>query len=121
MPDRFAFVKIGSHWLTSDGTEGAPKCRCEVVNESAFASVYTLSSEQALDGTVHSQIVSRGGKGIPFTVRAPFASEAVIAEIVADVNTALAALGDVRVVVDSQTSFDVQAMPVPTDGGALYS
>jgi hypothetical protein len=121
MADRYAKVKIGSKWLTSDGAESSPESRCEVTNESAFASAYTASSEQALDFTVHSQIVNRGVRGIPFTVRAPYASEAVLAAIVADLTSALGSLASVRVISQSLNPFDVQAMPVPTDGGALYS
>ena len=121
MPERFAFVKIGSHWLTADGTESAPKCRCEVRNESAFASAYVVSTELALDFSAHSQVANRGVAGIPFTVRAPYASEAVVAAIVAELTAALAALSSVRVIVDSQTSFDVQAVPVVQEGGALFT
>lgn len=121
MPQRYAKVKIGSTWLTADGTESAPDARCVVRNESAFASLNVTASEQALDFTVHTQVAARGLSGIPFTVTAPYLGEAQIAAIAAELDAALLALSGVRVISDGQVPFDVQAVPVTTSEGALYT
>ena len=121
MPERYAKVKIGETWLTADGTEAAPAARCQVKNEAAFASTNVSSSDEALDFTVHTQVAARGLKDVPFTVTAPYLGEAQIATIVAELDAALGALSGVRVISDGQVPFDVQAVPVPGEGGALYS
>lgn len=121
MPERFAKVKIGATWLTADGTESAPAAHCQVRNEAAFANALVVSTELALDFSAHSQVAARALRGIPFAVSAPYLGEAQIASIVAELDAALGSLETVRVVSDGQVPFDVQAVPVPGDGGALYT
>lgn len=121
MAQRYAKVKIGATWLTADGTESAPAARCQVRNESAFASQFVASSEQALDFTVHTQVARRALAGIPFGVTAPYLGETQIAAIAAELDAALSSLSDVRVISDGQVLFDVQATPVTTGEGALYT
>jgi hypothetical protein len=121
MSSRYAEVTIGGIYLTHDGTAGGRRCKVSVQNESAFASAYVASSEQSLDFTVHTQVASRGLKGVEFTVVVEYLSEAVLASILAQLDGALAALSAVRVVVASQTSFDVSASTVVTPEGQLYT
>lgn len=121
MSSRNAKVKIGATWLTHDGSAGGRLCKATVLNESAFASAYTATSEQALNFTVHTQVVNRGVKGIEFAVRAEYLAEDLLAAIITQLSTAFSSGASVRVVVDSLTDFDVMAMPVTGEGGALYT
>lgn len=121
MSTRFAnSVKIGTVYLTSDGTAGGTPLKALVPGESRFASAYAANSVHAADGTPHTQIINRGVKGVAFDVRAEYCPESLIALVVSQLNTALAAGTTVRVIVDSQTDFDVMAVPVLQDG-ALYT
>lgn len=121
MSSRSAEVKIGSLHLTHDGTSTGRPCKVVVLNEAAFASSFATTSEPALDFTVHTQAINRGVRGIVFFVRVEYINESVLASIITQLSTALSSGGGVRVVVTSLTSFDVMAMPVTTDDGALYT
>ncbi len=120
MSTRYAKVRIGDLHLTADGTEAGQPCRVRVENESAFASPYAVAHAQSLSFDVHTQRVERGVKGIEFVVvveQCPEARLDAIAELLNDT------LGDgetVRVVAESLTDFDVQALPV-MQGDQLFT
>lgn len=121
MSTRYASsVRIGTVYLTSDGTVSGTPLRAHVPGEQGFASSYAGSSVHAADGTPHTQLINRGVKGIEFEVLAEFCPETLITLVLAQLNAALAAASAVRVIVDSQTDFDVMAVPVFQDG-ALYT
>lgn len=118
---RSAAVQIGTTHLTHDGTSTGRPCKCSVQNEGAFASAFGATARSAADGTVYVQTINRGVQGIELVVVAEYLSEAVLAQIVSQLNAGLSSGDGVRVVVDSLTDFDVTAMPLPDEAGQLFT
>ena len=117
---RTAQVKIGSVHLTHDGTSGGRPCKVTVEQESAFASALAGNTVVAADATPHTQLISRGVKGIEFGVLIEYCPESLLSSILGQLTTALAGTGTVRVTCDSLTDFDVLAAPQFQDG-ALFT
>ncbi|HEV7375517.1 MAG TPA: hypothetical protein VGN95_12410 [Pyrinomonadaceae bacterium] len=115
MSDRFATGRLNDLYLTSDGTSTGIPCRVRVENQEAFASSYVISTAQALDFTVHSQLGNRGVKGLLFDLILDFCPETLLSSILELLNTALASLTTVRVRVTHLQTFDVQAVPLTQD------
>lgn len=117
---RYALLQIGSLHLTHDGTSGGVPCKVLVQNEAAFASALVTSAAAALDFTPHVQAVDRGVKGIEFVPVFDYCPEALLADLVELLTTALADGEAVRVICTSLTSFDVMALPLTFESGELF-
>lgn len=118
---RYARVQLGTTYLTSDGTSDGRPCKVSVPNEAAFASSFGATPQTAADGTIYVQTVNRGVQGIEFFIVAEHLAEAVLAQIITQLNTGLSSGAGVRVIVDSLTDFDVMAMPLPDEAGQLFT
>ncbi|MBA3716264.1 MAG: hypothetical protein H0W76_28055 [Pyrinomonadaceae bacterium] len=113
-------VKVGTVYLTHDGTISGVPCKVHVPGEARFASVYAANTVLAADATPHVQTIDRSVRGVEFDLNILFCPETLLALLIAQLNAAYAALSTVRVIVNSLTDFDVQAFPLPQDG-ALYT
>lgn len=112
MGDRFATGKIGSVFLTSDGTEEGIPARVRVEGQELFASARVVAPTVALDFTVHAQVAARGVRSNEFLVILEFCPEALLAAIETLLEAALADLSTVRVQIAHLVTFDVMALPL---------
>jgi hypothetical protein len=95
-------------------------CRCRVEGQEAFASSYVISTQTALDFSVHSQVSNRDVKGIEFALILEYCPESLLTSIIAILDACLSGGSSVRAQIQHLQTFDVQAVPL-TQGGRLYT
>lgn len=85
---RFNLVKIGTEWLTSDGTEAGSPCKTNVIGLRNLVSDKTGSVKIASDGTPHVQLLDTDKKGNLIEIQTSFMEKAVFDDIIAIHNAA---------------------------------
>lgn len=107
-------VKIGTVYLTDDGTDTGMPCRVEVAGLDRLKAVKTGAMAVSADGTPYAFVTDNQGKGATLSIK-PFAvRKAVFDDVVDVVNAALTAGTVVNVTfTDGDVGdFDVDCLPV---------
>lgn len=109
----YNLVKIGTVWLTSDGTETGEPCRVEVLGLGRLLLGNLGSVNKAADGTPYLYSVESVGQGtdIQITVTALMAAEVV--SLAGVINTALSAETAIEVTVEGLAGdFTLSCLPL---------
>lgn len=112
MSGRSFAVQIGSHYLTSDGTETGKPCKVVVKGIEAARSNYTGKIEYAASGMPYLFTVEVGEQGKQFEIVIAYCPKDLLDDLVAAINEALDAGVTIRVIATGDSgAFDVQALP----------
>lgn len=99
-------------------TSGGDNLKCQVIDGGNFDIRLAGTSRRAADGTVSTQILDKGTKGIPFGVELSYAPVSVVSAIVAAIRAALIAgnpfnvtLTDEKHTINASCVWDFEAQP----------
>jgi hypothetical protein len=112
MSDRFYFVKIGSIYLTSDGTSAGLPCKVLCRGVESFRSKYARAVVIAASGKAYELQVDLDQEGKHFEVELTNCPVELYEALLTLLNTAEDALSTLRIIgLGLPSNFDVQAMP----------
>lgn len=83
-------VKIGTTWLTDDGTEDGLPCQVDVPGLGPLFLEFAQSIRKAADGTPYAFILPSDWQGVDLLITVAAMSEEVFTAIIAEINAALA-------------------------------
>jgi hypothetical protein len=115
MSDRYATGQINAVFLTSDGTSSGVPARAQIINQELYASSSLINTRTALDFTVHALVSDRGLSSNEFFLVLEFCPDALLDEILLELQGALDDLTSVRIQLSHQEAFDVEALPLLQD------
>lgn len=114
-------VKIGTTWLTDDGTSGGLPCQVEVPGVGPLFLNFASSIRKAADGTPYDFILPTDWQGIDLLINVLTMSEGVFTAIMTQINAALAAPTTMAMsLIWNTIDFEFTALPgVPTPPGTF--
>lgn len=109
----YNLVKIGTVYLTDDGTSGGNPCRTEVTGLQALKASKTGAVQAAADGTPYAFLTDNTGKGVVIGIKPFTLTKTVFDSVVTAINAALATPAAINITVSGDTgNFDLDCLPV---------
>jgi hypothetical protein len=114
-------VKIGTTWLTDDGTEDGLPCQVDVPGLGPLFLEFAQSIRKAADGTPYAFILPSDWQGVDLLINVFTVSEEVFTAIIAEINAALTAQTTMAMsLIWNTIDFEFTALPdVPTPPGSF--
>lgn len=109
----FYKIKIGSIWLTADGSENADQCKSSVSGASDLLNNFTGSVTPAVDGTPIVQIFEIGTKGKILEIKVTRLYTSVWQSLIASIQDALSSGETINLIGTGDIGdFDVECIPL---------
>lgn len=107
-------VQIGAVFLTNDGLVTGIPCRAQVSGIDGLQLTKTGLTTKSADGTPYNFVIDNTGQGVDIEIRPFIVSEAVLADIKAELETALSGSTTVNIVVSEGPfgDFDLECLPL---------
>lgn len=109
---RYNLIKIGTIYLTNDGTQTGKECKTSVTGLNLLKTTKIGNIQYAADGTPHANLIEVGQKGVPIEITVDWLAKTVFDNINTTINDALNNMTTINVIITGDTgTFNVNVIP----------